>query len=152
MSAIACKEHGLNFAAAHDSFWTHACDIDTMNRELHEQFIKLHEQPLMENLRDEFIERYKDHMMPASILEEVNSTETEASDPEPATLVNPLDLTDETEELLENAVSDPEPDVLLEEGTMVQTAEPEPELEPVKKKRRTRKDRWVPIEFPPLPH
>jgi DNA-directed RNA polymerase, mitochondrial len=25
------KERGLQFTAVHDSFWTHACDIDTMN-------------------------------------------------------------------------------------------------------------------------
>jgi DNA-directed RNA polymerase len=67
--------------------------------------------------------------------------------------VNPLDPADETEALLEDTVSDPEPDSLLEEGTMVQTAEnePESESEPVKKKAKPKKERWVPIEFPPLP-
>lgn len=34
---------GLSFAAVHDSYWTHACDIDTMNRFTREEFIKLYE-------------------------------------------------------------------------------------------------------------
>ncbi|KAH0850013.1 hypothetical protein HID58_095872 [Brassica napus] len=32
MTAVACREAGLNFAGVHDSYWTHACDVDTMNR------------------------------------------------------------------------------------------------------------------------
>jgi DNA-directed RNA polymerase len=123
MSAIACKEHGLDFAAAHDSFWTHACDVDIMDKVLREQFIKLHKQPLMENLRNEFIERYKDHMIPASILKEkkVNQEETELLDSESATLVNPLNLTDEAEEWLDDVMGGPETDDMSLEGTMIQS-------------------------------
>jgi DNA-directed RNA polymerase len=36
-------EKGLNFAAVHDSYWTHACDVDQMNRFIREEFIKLYE-------------------------------------------------------------------------------------------------------------
>jgi DNA-directed RNA polymerase len=152
MSAIACKEHGLSFAAVHDSYWTHACDVDTMNEVLREQFIKLHQQPLMENLRNEFIERYKDHMVPASVLkekEETNPEETELLDSESATLMRPLNLADEAEELLDDTVNDLEPDNVPLEGTIIQPEEHE--SEPVKKVGRPRKDPWVPIEFPPLP-
>jgi DNA-directed RNA polymerase len=149
MSAIACKNRGLDFATAHDSFWTHARDIDTMNKVLREQFIKLHKQSLMENLRNEFIERYKDHMIPAKILKEkeVNQEEAELFDSESATLANSLDLADDAEELLDDVVSDPESDDMSLEGTMIQ---PE-ESESVEKVGRPRKERWVPIEFPPLP-
>jgi DNA-directed RNA polymerase len=149
MSAIECKEHGLNFAVAHDSYWTHACDVNTMNKVLRGQFIKLHKQPLMESLRNEFIERYKDHMMPTSVLEEVNPVETELLDSESARLVDPLDLADDAENLLEDVVSDLEPDGVSLEDTMIQTEEPEPE--PVKKMGGPRKEQWIPIEFPPLP-
>ncbi|CAD5189966.1 unnamed protein product [Musa acuminata subsp. malaccensis] len=31
MTAVACKRAGLNFAGVHDSYWTHACDVDQMN-------------------------------------------------------------------------------------------------------------------------
>jgi DNA-directed RNA polymerase len=149
MSAIACKEHGLDFAVTHDGYCTHACDIDIMNKVLREQFTKLHQQPLMENLRDEFIERYKDHMIPASILKEkeVNQEETELFDSKSATLVNSLDLADEAEGSFDDVVSDPEPDDASLEGTMIQSEEPEP----VEKMGGPRKEHWVPIEFPPLP-
>ncbi|THG00335.1 hypothetical protein TEA_030059 [Camellia sinensis var. sinensis] len=32
MTAVACRDAGLRFAGVHDSFWTHACDVDRMNR------------------------------------------------------------------------------------------------------------------------
>ncbi|GMP36007.1 hypothetical protein CsSME_00008257 [Camellia sinensis var. sinensis] len=31
MTAVACRDAGLRFAGVHDSFWTHACDVDRMN-------------------------------------------------------------------------------------------------------------------------
>jgi len=61
MSAIACNKAGLTFAAVHDSFWTHAADVDTMNVVLREAFIKMHSGNLVEKLREEFVERYKGH-------------------------------------------------------------------------------------------
>ncbi|KAI4357946.1 hypothetical protein L6164_001860 [Bauhinia variegata] len=54
MTAIACKRAGLNFAGVHDSYWTHACDVDTMNRILREKFVELYEAPILENLLDGF--------------------------------------------------------------------------------------------------
>jgi DNA-directed RNA polymerase len=151
MSAIACKEHGLDFAVAHDSYWTHACDVDIMNKVLREQFIKLHQQPLMENLRNEFIERY--NMIPYSILKKVNLEETELLNSESATLTNSLDLADEAEELFDDVVSDPKPDDVPLEDMMIQTEEREPvrKRRGPKKRGDPRKERWIPIEFPQLP-
>ncbi|XP_026422695.1 DNA-directed RNA polymerase 1B, mitochondrial-like isoform X1 [Papaver somniferum] len=54
MTALACKKAGLNFAGVHDSFWTHACDVDEMNRILREKFVELYEQPILENLLENF--------------------------------------------------------------------------------------------------
>lgn len=34
----------------HDSYWTHACDVDTMNRILREKFVELYEAPILENV------------------------------------------------------------------------------------------------------
>ena len=45
---------GLDFAGVHDSFWTHAGTVDTMNRVLRENFVQLHSQPLLERLLQEF--------------------------------------------------------------------------------------------------
>ncbi|XP_068654084.1 DNA-directed RNA polymerase 1B, mitochondrial-like [Aristolochia californica] len=54
MTALACKQAGLNFAGVHDSYWTHACDVDQMNRILREKFVELYEQPILENLLESF--------------------------------------------------------------------------------------------------
>uniref|UniRef100_A0A0E0E4I9 DNA-directed RNA polymerase n=1 Tax=Oryza meridionalis TaxID=40149 RepID=A0A0E0E4I9_9ORYZ len=54
MTAIACKKAGLHFAAVHDSFWVHACDVDKMNQILREQFVELYSMPILENLLKEF--------------------------------------------------------------------------------------------------
>ncbi|CAG8626783.1 16410_t:CDS:1, partial [Acaulospora colombiana] len=67
MTALMCKEKGLTFASVHDSYWTHACDVEVMNEVIREQFIKLHEQPIMENLRNEFLERYKGYKVPVKV-------------------------------------------------------------------------------------
>ncbi|WCJ25474.1 DNA-directed RNA polymerase 1 mitochondrial [Euphorbia peplus] len=54
MTAIACKKAGLNFAGVHDSYWTHACNVDEMNRILREKFVELYEAPILENLVESF--------------------------------------------------------------------------------------------------
>jgi DNA-directed RNA polymerase len=63
LSAIACNRAGLTFASVHDSFWTHACDVDTMNTVLREAFIRMHESDLITQLHTEFTERYKGYYM-----------------------------------------------------------------------------------------
>eukprot|EP00485_Elphidium_margaritaceum_P011669 CAMPEP_0202689872 /NCGR_PEP_ID=MMETSP1385-20130828/5048_1 /ASSEMBLY_ACC=CAM_ASM_000861 /TAXON_ID=933848 /ORGANISM="Elphidium margaritaceum" /LENGTH=931 /DNA_ID=CAMNT_0049345083 /DNA_START=240 /DNA_END=3032 /DNA_ORIENTATION=+ len=40
-------QHGLTFASIHDSFWTHACDVDIMSKVLRQQFINLYDGPSM---------------------------------------------------------------------------------------------------------
>jgi DNA-directed RNA polymerase len=52
MTAIECQKLGLTFTAVHDSYWTHACDVDTMNIVLRDQFVRLYSMPLLEQLRD----------------------------------------------------------------------------------------------------
>uniref|UniRef100_K7MG43 DNA-directed RNA polymerase n=1 Tax=Glycine max TaxID=3847 RepID=K7MG43_SOYBN len=54
MTAVACKKAGLNFAGVHDSYWTHACDVDEMNRILREKFVELYDAPILENLLESF--------------------------------------------------------------------------------------------------
>lgn len=66
MSAVACHERGLTFASVHDSYWTHARDVDEMNKVIRDQFIELHSQPIMENLVKEFKERYKSYKIPVT--------------------------------------------------------------------------------------
>ncbi|MFS7974174.1 DNA-directed RNA polymerase 1 [Helianthus anomalus] len=54
MTAVACKRAGLNFAGVHDSYWTHACNVDEMNRILREKFVELYQTPILENLLESF--------------------------------------------------------------------------------------------------
>ncbi|KAL3378579.1 hypothetical protein AABB24_004484 [Solanum stoloniferum] len=50
MTAVACRRAGLNFAGVHDSYWTHACDVDKLNRILREKFVELYETPILEKV------------------------------------------------------------------------------------------------------
>jgi DNA-directed RNA polymerase len=59
LSALECDDLGLSFAAVHDSFWTHAGDIDTMNRVLRDAFIRIHSEDVIQRLASEFEARYK---------------------------------------------------------------------------------------------
>ncbi|KAI9053050.1 hypothetical protein LZ554_003320 [Drepanopeziza brunnea f. sp. 'monogermtubi'] len=67
LSALECDKHGLSFAAVHDSFWTHASDVDKMNTALRECFIKIHSEDVVGRLRDEFIARYQGAMRVANL-------------------------------------------------------------------------------------
>ena len=65
LTALRCgAEHDMAFAAVHDSYWTHGCDIPVMNQILREEFVNLHSQPLLENLRSDFWLRHPDVDLP----------------------------------------------------------------------------------------
>ncbi|ODH49026.1 hypothetical protein GX48_04851 [Paracoccidioides brasiliensis] len=67
LSAVKCDELGLSFSAVHDSFWTHAADVDTMNRVLRDAFIRMHSEDIVQRLASEFKTRYANHMYLAQI-------------------------------------------------------------------------------------
>lgn len=64
MTALDCKNKNLDFAAVHDSYWTHAGNLDVMNASLREQFIKLYSQPILERLRESLVMRFPDVNFP----------------------------------------------------------------------------------------
>ncbi|WFD36220.1 DNA-directed RNA polymerase [Malassezia cuniculi] len=68
LTAIECHSKGLVFASVHDSYWTHACDIDEMNDTIRDTFVRLHSQDLLKRLRDEFMQRYAGYKVPAASL------------------------------------------------------------------------------------
>ncbi|BFZ60130.1 DNA-directed RNA polymerase [Saitoella coloradoensis] len=70
MSALATSEAGITFAAVHDSYWTHASDVDKMNVMLRDAFVRLHQDDIMGNLKREFEERYKGYKTQMSALAE----------------------------------------------------------------------------------
>ena len=65
LTAIECYKRGITFAAVHDSFWTHASNVDTMNAILRDQFVDLHSSPLIESLNENFESRYPHEKFPA---------------------------------------------------------------------------------------
>jgi DNA-directed RNA polymerase len=64
LTALDCRKRGLTFTAVHDSFWTHACDVDVMSASLREQFIHLYSMPLLENFRASLVQRFPGVTMP----------------------------------------------------------------------------------------
>ena len=67
LSALKCHEIGLTFSAVHDSFWTHAADVNTLNRLLRDAFIRMHSEDIIGRLAAEFRTRYKGHIYLAAI-------------------------------------------------------------------------------------
>ncbi len=65
-SAVACCDRGIafSFGAVHDSYWTHACDADTLATVLREQFIEIHRGDLIEQLNAEIRSTYPDLRLP----------------------------------------------------------------------------------------
>lgn len=67
LSALECDALGLTFAAVHDSFWTHAADVDTMNTVLRDAFIRIHSEDVIKRLASEFEVRYKGGLYMAQV-------------------------------------------------------------------------------------
>ncbi|KAI9848046.1 MAG: DNA-directed RNA polymerase [Sclerophora amabilis] len=67
LSALQCDEMGLTFAAVHDSFWTHAADVDKMNVVLRNAFVRIHAEDVIGRLEIEFKARYKGQMYAARV-------------------------------------------------------------------------------------
>jgi len=67
LTALKCRELGLTFASVHDSFWTHATDVDTMNKVTRDAFICMHTENIVARLGAEFKTRYKNFMHLTSV-------------------------------------------------------------------------------------
>ncbi|KAI0910103.1 DNA-directed RNA polymerase [Ustulina deusta] len=67
LSALECDELGLSFAAVHDSFWTHAADVDVMSRVLRDAFVRIHSEDVIGRLASEFMARYKGSLYLAKV-------------------------------------------------------------------------------------
>jgi len=59
MTALQCARNGITFVSVHDSFWTHACDVDRLSRFCRQQFVALHDEPLLEILSKDFQAKYE---------------------------------------------------------------------------------------------
>ncbi|KIX08389.1 uncharacterized protein Z518_03045 [Rhinocladiella mackenziei CBS 650.93] len=61
LSALKANEFGLTFSAVHDSFWTHAADVNVLNALLRDAFIRMHSEDIIGRLAAEFKMRYEGH-------------------------------------------------------------------------------------------
>ncbi|KAJ3514954.1 hypothetical protein NLJ89_g2072 [Agrocybe chaxingu] len=64
LTALECRNQNLTFASVHDSYWTHACDVDQMSSIIRDTFIALHSSDILRKLEQEFRERYKGYKIP----------------------------------------------------------------------------------------
>lgn len=67
LSANACRRAGLTFSAVHDSFWTHASDVDSMNTILRDSFVRMHSDDVIARLHAEFNVRYSNNIFMARV-------------------------------------------------------------------------------------
>ena len=67
LTALKCSEMGLTFASVHDSFWTHASDVDTLNGIIRDSFVEMHSEDIIQRLAAEFAVRYKGYFYLASV-------------------------------------------------------------------------------------
>ena len=63
-TALAAHDHDIRFAAVHDSYWTHACDMGHLSDVLRTEFMKLHASPLLAVLYDELAGKHQDLELP----------------------------------------------------------------------------------------
>lgn len=63
MTALECNLEKITFAAVHDSFWTHACDVDQMNVVIRRTFLQLHQQDILGDFLKECEMRYRNHLI-----------------------------------------------------------------------------------------
>nr|XP_057929903.1 DNA-directed RNA polymerase, mitochondrial isoform X2 [Doryrhamphus excisus] len=64
LTALHCYRFGLTFVSVHDCFWTHALTVDTMNKVCREQFVALHNQPILQELSDFLLHMYCTDLTP----------------------------------------------------------------------------------------
>ena len=63
LTSLYCEKKGINFVSVHDSFWTHASDIEEMSKTLREQFVNLYSDDLLTNLSNYFLSIYKPYLV-----------------------------------------------------------------------------------------
>nr|XP_046247511.1 DNA-directed RNA polymerase, mitochondrial isoform X2 [Scatophagus argus] len=58
LTSLYCNSAGLTFVSVHDCFWTHALTVDAMNKICREQFVALHNQPILQDLSNFLVKKY----------------------------------------------------------------------------------------------
>ncbi|CAJ0942842.1 unnamed protein product, partial [Mesorhabditis belari] len=71
LTSLECSRRGITFAAVHDCYWTHACSVDDMSDICRDTFVRLHSEPLVEQLASAFKTEY----LPKDIMEKMSVAE-----------------------------------------------------------------------------
>uniref|UniRef100_G3SFZ1 DNA-directed RNA polymerase n=1 Tax=Gorilla gorilla gorilla TaxID=9595 RepID=G3SFZ1_GORGO len=58
LTALHCYRKGLTFVSVHDCYWTHAADVSVMNQVCREQFVRLHSEPILQDLSRFLVKRF----------------------------------------------------------------------------------------------
>ncbi|OAF69413.1 hypothetical protein A3Q56_02812, partial [Intoshia linei] len=59
LTSLYSVSSNFTFVSVHDCFWTHPSTVEIMNKVCREQFVALHSQPILSDLRDQFTELIK---------------------------------------------------------------------------------------------
>ncbi|VDK67685.1 unnamed protein product [Onchocerca ochengi] len=70
LTTLYCRRLGITFAAVHDCYWTHACEVDQMNKICREQFVQLHSEPLVKQCAEFFRQKYLPNWLRTVMLNE----------------------------------------------------------------------------------
>ncbi|KAH9837674.1 DNA/RNA polymerase [Rhodofomes roseus] len=121
LTALECRTQELTFASVHDSYWTHAGDVDKMAAIIRDTFIALHSSNVMNRLYQEFLERYKGYIVPVAILKHGSMLQKHGIKPERLTIKSfPADFAKSSEDSA--AIATP---AQVEEATEEDVAEAE---------------------------
>ena len=66
LTSLYLWSQGCTFASVHDCYWTHASDVEIMNQVCREQFVNLHQRPILKDLSEHFQNVYLDDSLPIS--------------------------------------------------------------------------------------
>ena len=167
MSATACTEQNITFAAVHDSYWCHAGNVDKMADILRDAFIALHSDDQIYNLREELTDRYKDRKMLVRVPADSPDANKLATDKNVLKYIGPDEpqkaaevVVDENDEAtlskeisFGNLSAEDECGSSTESNTVLseQSVPLNPRIHSIASKPIDYVYAWVPVSFPPLP-
>ncbi|CAI9740619.1 DNA-directed RNA polymerase, mitochondrial [Octopus vulgaris] len=70
LTALHCIRSGITYVSVHDCFWTHASSVEIMNQICREQFVALHNEPILEDLSKHLIDTYCSNVRKQQIRQE----------------------------------------------------------------------------------
>ncbi|XP_071944644.1 DNA-directed RNA polymerase, mitochondrial-like [Antedon mediterranea] len=66
LTSLYCQRAGITFSSVHDCFWTHPNTVDIMNQICRHQFVKLHSEPILDDLGKSLITKFGNLPIPSS--------------------------------------------------------------------------------------